>query len=241
MNIFRQMHVNCLRNKRYTVKGMVLKMNKKYILFDFDGVIANTEESNAEYLRQALACFGIFLTDEEHGSLIGKNDPSILAGLLSKSSKQVTLEELMNKRRQIGNTYENSCIEPMPGLISFIKEYRCKGIRTGIVTATSTRLIITALNRMNMMPLFDVIICGDMCTKSKPDPQGYLKAMDLLGAKPEECIVLEDSPAGIHAAKGAGAFVAAYCGSGIKQNVSEADISVDSFRECGEKIKNLIV
>ncbi|SHO43841.1 haloacid dehalogenase superfamily, subfamily IA, variant 3 with third motif having DD or ED/haloacid dehalogenase superfamily, subfamily IA, variant 1 with third motif having Dx(3-4)D or Dx(3-4)E [Anaerocolumna xylanovorans DSM 12503] len=223
------------------MKGMVLKMDKKYILFDFDGVIVNTEESNAKYLRQALACFGILLTDEERSSLMGKNDPSILAGLLSKSSKQVTLEEFMNKRREIGNTYENSCIEPMPGLVSFIKECRRKGIKTGIVTSTSTRLIITALNRMNMMSLFDVIICGDMCTKSKPDPQGYLKAMDILGAGPEECIVLEDSPAGIRAAKSAGAFVAAYCGSGIKQDISEADISVDSFRECNEKIKNLIL
>ena len=206
-------------------------MDKKYILFDFDGVIANTEESNGNYLRQALACFGISLTEEERSRLIGKNDPSLLIELLSKSSNPVTLEELNNKRRQIGNTYENSCIEPMPGLVAFIKDYRCKEIKTGIVTSTSTRLIITALNRMNMMSLFDVIICGDMCTKSKPDPEGYLKAMKILGAKPEECIVFEDSPAGIHAAKSAGAYVAAYCGSGIKQDIREADISVDSFQE----------
>lgn len=216
------------------------EMDKKYILFDFDGVIANTEESNAKYLRQALACFDITLTDEERSKLIGKNDPSLIAGLLSKSLKKVTLEEFTNKRRQIGNTYENSCMEPMPGLVSFIKEYRCKGIKTGIVTSTSTRLIIIALNRMNMMSLFDVIICGDMCSKSKPDPQGYLKAMNILGARPEECIVFEDSPAGIQAAKSAGALVAAYCGSGIKQDISKADISVDSFLECHEKIKSLI-
>ncbi len=216
------------------------EMDKKYILFDFDGVIANTEESNAKYLRQALACFDITLTDEERSKLIGKNDPSLIAGLLSKSLNKITLEEFTNKRRQIGNTYENSCMEPMPGLVSFIKEYRCKGIKTGIVTSTSTRLIIIALNRMNMMSLFDVIICGDMCSKSKPDPQGYLKAMNLLGARPEECIVFEDSLVGIQAAKNAGAFVAAYCGSGIKQDISKADISVDSFLECHEKIKSLI-
>ncbi|MDF2873015.1 MAG: haloacid dehalogenase [Anaerocolumna sp.] len=100
-----------------------------------------------------------------------------------------------------------------------------------IITSTSTRLIITALNRMNMMSLFDVIICGDICTKSKPNPEGYLKAMKFLGAKPEECIVFEDPPAGIHTAKSDGAYVAAYCGSGIKQDIREADISVDSFQE----------
>ncbi|OPJ62739.1 HAD family hydrolase [Clostridium oryzae] len=215
-------------------------MDKKYVLFDFDGVIVNTEESNAQYFEQALACYGIYLTEEDRNNLIGTSDRSILVRLLSRASNQVTLEEFTNKRRQIGNTYENSYIEPMPGLVSLIKDFRRKGIKTGIVTSTSTRLIIIALNRMNMMSLFDVIICGDMCTKSKPDPQGYLKAMNILDAKPEECIVIEDSSVGIRAAKSAGAFVVAYCGSGIKQDISEADISVDSFLECNERIKSMI-
>lgn len=216
-------------------------MSKKYVLFDFDGVIADTEESNGKYLQQALAYYGISLTEEDRSSLIGTSDRSALVKLISRSSNKITLEEVRNKRRQLGNTYENDPIEPMPGLVSFIKDLQRKGIKTGIVTSTSTQLIIMALNRMNMMSLFNVIICGDMCTKGKPDPQGYLKAMDMLDAKPEECIVIEDSFLGIRAGKNAGAFVVAYCGSRIKQDTSEADMSVDSFMECNERIKRLIL
>jgi len=207
-------------------------MNKRFVLFDFDGVIVNTEESNARYFEKALASFGIYLSEEDKHKLIGTKDNENVMRLLSRATKKVTLEELQLKRKEVGNTYENSDISPMPGLISLIQNFRKKGLKIGIVSSTSTRLIIIALNRMKMMNLFDVIVCGDMCTKGKPDPEGYKKAMSLLNAKPEECIVFEDSEVGIHAAKMAGTQVVAYRGSGISQNVREADFAIDSYEEC---------
>ena len=76
-----------------------------------------------------------------------------------------------------------------------------------------------------------VIVCGDMCAERKPDPECYLKAMGLLGAVPQECLVFEDSSVGIHAAKQAGIEVAAFTGSGNGQDVSEADYVVSSYEE----------
>ena len=78
---------------------------------------------------------------------------------------------------------------------------------------------------MQMTDLFDVIVCGDMCAERKPDPECYLKAMGLLGAVPQECLVFEDSSVGIHAAK------QAFTGSGNGQDVSEADYVVSSYEE----------
>ena len=75
---------------------------------DFDGVIANTEESNAAYLEKALSAFGIQLTDDERKALIGTNDKARIESLLSRSLVKVTAEDLAGKRRQVGNTYENS-------------------------------------------------------------------------------------------------------------------------------------
>lgn len=207
-------------------------MDKRVVLFDFDGVIADTEESNAQYLETALSAFGIRISDQDKRSLIGTNDKDRIAGLLSGASGVITLEEFALKRREVGNTYENSDISPMPGLIPLILDLRSNGIKTGLVTATSTRLIITALNRMKMMDLFDVIVCGDMCRKAKPDPEGYTKAMGLLGAEPGECIVFEDSFVGIHAAKLSGARVIAYTGAGVVQDTGEADMVLDSYTGC---------
>lgn len=216
-------------------------MNKRFVLFDFDGVIANTEGSNARYFEKALASFGIYLSEEDKHKLIGTKDNENVIRLLSRAPKKVTLEELQLKRKEIGNTYENSDISPMPGLISLIENLRKKGLKIGIVSSTSTRLIIIALNRMKMMNLFDAIVCGDMCTKGKPDPEGYKKAMSLLNAKPEECIVFEDSKVGIHAGKMAGAQVVAYRGSGIPQNVKEADFVIDSYEDCKKIFDEIVI
>lgn len=215
-------------------------MEKNVVLFDFDGVIANTEERNKEYLEKALSAFGIRLSEEEKYNLIGKNGKAVVSRILEKSGQNVTMEELAQKRKETGNTYENSDIRPMPGLISLIVSLREKGWKTGVVSATSTKLIIVALNRMEMMNLFDVIVCGDMCEKSKPDPESYLKAMSLLGAEPDECVVFEDSTTGIRAAKLAKAAVIAYRGSGIFQDVHEADYVMDSYEESWEILNNLI-
>ena len=92
-------------------------MGTEFVLFDFDGVIANTEESNAAYLEKALSAFGIQLTDDDRKALIGTNDKARIESLLSRSLVKVTAEDLAGKRRQVGNTYENSCIRPMPGVV----------------------------------------------------------------------------------------------------------------------------
>lgn len=215
-------------------------MKKKYILFDFDGVIANTEERNKEYMEKALRIYGLSLTDEDKRLLIGTSDRSNLERILARSPVPISMEEFTATRRKVGNTYENGEIRPMPGLVSMLFRLRGLGIKTAVATSTSTRLIIVALDRMRMMSLFDAIVCGDMCTESKPHPEIYLRAMEYLGAAPSECIVIEDSTAGIHAGKRAGAYVIAYQGSGVKQDISEADFVVDTYEACEEKLIELL-
>ena len=177
-------------------------MKPDCVLFDFDGVIADTESSNARYLGKALAVFGVAVTPEDERRMVGVNDREILEELLQRAEPPVTVERLLEERRRQGNTYENEpSLAPMPGLLPFLWRLRAAGIRTALVTSTSSRLILAALNRMGMSALFDAILCGDMVEKRKPSPEGYQKAMALLGAAPERSIVIEDSPVGIRAGK----------------------------------------
>ncbi|HEX3038060.1 MAG TPA: HAD family phosphatase [Oscillospiraceae bacterium] len=208
---------------------MVPEYRYKYVLFDFDGVIADTEESNARYLEKALNFYQIKLTDADRRKLIGTSDQSCLMDLLKKADADVSLEQLQARRRQIGNTYENGDIGPFPGVVHYITQLRESGRKTALVTSTSTRLIITILNRMHMTNLFDVIMCGDMCQTSKPDPTIYLKAMAFLGASPQDCLVIEDSEVGIRAGKNAGATVLAFHGSNVTQDTHEADYQADTY------------
>lgn len=208
---------------------MASEYHYPYVLFDFDGVIADTEESNARYLEQALNSYQIELTEDDRRKLVGVNDPRYLSDLLKKSGMDVSLEQLQARRRELGNTYEDGEISPFPGAVRYIDHLRKSGRKTALVTSTSARLIIASLNRMHMTNLFDVILCGDMCRKSKPDPAVYLKAMALLGADSKDCLVIEDSEVGIRAGKNAGATVVAFCGSTVTQDTREADYQVSTY------------
>lgn len=206
----------------------------KCVLFDFDGVIADTEVSNFEYYRKAFHYFGVELTDGDIQRLIGTVVPQYEKVLLDRAPRPVTHEELAKKKAEIGNTYENGELYPAAGVKELIAELRRRGIRTALVSSTFTKLIVTALNRLGMTDLFDVILCGDMYSAAKPDPEGYLTAMRYLNVRPEECIVVEDSPNGILSGRRSGAYVMAYTGSAVKLNVSQADCEIASFEPAGQ-------
>lgn len=199
------------------------------MLFDFDGVIADTEESNIQYLEKALASYGVILTDAERRSLFGVNEPSKIARFLERSNPPVNLETFRGYRKTLGNTYENGSLEPMPGLLQVLNGLRAKWITMALVSSTSTALIEAGLRRLNLTAYFDVVICGDMVDKRKPDPEPYQKAMELLGADPLECLIIEDSPVGIQAGKASGARVVGFRGSRLRQDVSQADFRIDTF------------
>ena len=208
-------------------------MEARYVLFDFDGVIADTEESNVKYLGKALAVFGVVITPEEQAQLVGMNDPRILEKMLRRARPPVTLKQLLEERQRQGNTYEDDPdLAPTPGVIEFLHRLRAAGKGIALVSSTSARLILAALNRLGLTGFFDVIICGDMVSEKKPSPECYRKAMALLRARPEECVIVEDSPVGIRAGKAAGAVVAACRCGRLRQDTSQADFAFESFEEC---------
>ena len=118
------------------------------------------------------------------------------------------------------------------GSLEFVGILKQNGVKVAIVTSSDDKKMKNVYRIYpQLKTLFDAIITADRITRSKPDPECYLKAMGLLGAVPQECLVFEDSSVGIHAAKQAGIEVAAFTGSGNGQDVSEADYVVSSYEE----------
>ena len=162
---------------------------------------------------------------------MGINDPSLLEALLKRAETPVALEQPQAERARRGNYYENGAdLHPQPGLREFLSALRAQGILTGVVSSTRLQLILTALDRLHLVSQFDVVVCGDMVTRRKPEfPEPYLRAAQLLGLAPDDCLVIEDSPAGIRAGKAAGCTVLGYTGSSIRQDVSAADFALSDF------------
>ena len=88
----------------------------KAVLFDFDGVIVNTEPQNAHYLQETLKSFGVYMDHEELKGFIGVNSREKILHYLSRSKENVSWEMYQKRRKEMGNTYENDAICPMPGL-----------------------------------------------------------------------------------------------------------------------------
>lgn len=205
------------------------------VLFDFDGVVADTERSNIGYLERALAVFGLGLNEEQRRALIGVNTLDVIRPLLAAAEPPVSEEELAWVRKQQGNTYEDSPqLCTLPGFRELLSRLRLRGVKTGLVSSTSSRLILAALNRLSLTGQFDLILCGDMVERKKPDPECYRRAMTLLDIPPEACAVVEDSPVGISAGRASGAYVVGYEGGQIRQDTGLAHARIAHFSECAE-------
>lgn len=203
----------------------------KCILFDFDGVIIDSEIDAFEHFRKSLVEKGIDITLDELLKYIGKSSLTITTELFKKNNIKQDPEKFLTERRNSGNYYEVSELKVMPGLIEFLESLKKNNKKTAVVSSTSSRSVVTALNRLSLIKYFDAIICGDMVKETKPSPEGYLKAAKFLNVKPDECVVIEDSPIGILAGKNAGMKVIGFKGSSYKQDTSNADIEITSYNE----------
>ena len=204
------------------------------MLFDFDGVLADSERGAFTFLQKTLAgAYGVTVPAEDQSHFIGHGGRAVVEEIISRYKLSATVEEFMEQRQKHGNFYEDSeVLEPMPGALEFLTILRENGVRTALVSSTGSRLILSALNRMGMARCFDAIVCGDMVAHTKPHPEPYQKALSLLGEDPACCIAVEDSPFGVRAALDAGLTVVGFHGSGIDLDTSAAQMQAAHFSDC---------
>ena len=123
----------------------------------------------------------------------------------------------------------NHCSPPIyKGVEELLIKLKKYGQKIGLVTVGS-KLRIYQTTPKYILSLFDVIVTGNDIRKPKPDPEGYLKAIRLLHAKPSETIVVEDTKIGITSAKSTGARCIAICSTRGMQSLMQADIIVENF------------
>ena len=100
-----------------------------------------------------------------------------------------------------------------------------------IVSSTPRENVRVVLRSLGLEGVFETVIAEEDAPKGKPDPQGFLVAAERLGVKPEECVVIEDAPGGVEAAKRAGMRCIGLTTSRPREALAEADVVVDSLEE----------
>ena len=175
------------------------------VLFDMDGLVLDTEKLYTRFWQEAARAFGYPMTKEQALGMRSLNRGAGLAKLQSYFGPSVNYDEIRNKRVELMDAFvEQEGVSLKPGiheLLDFLKE---KGIKTSIATSSPMERTLLYLGSVGLRHSFDELVSGYMVEKGKPEPDIYLYAAEKLGVKPENCMVLEDSPAGILAAYRAG-------------------------------------
>ncbi|MEY2970518.1 MAG: beta-phosphoglucomutase [Bacteroidota bacterium] len=175
----------------------------KGFLFDLDGVIVDTAVFHFQAWRKLAQDLGGDFTEEQKEELKGVSRVDSLKNILEWTGATVSdekFEELMHVKNQwyLDLAHSLTQNDGLPGAVDFLTQAHAQGIKIALGSASKNAPMI--LEKMGIMPLFDAIIDGNNVINGKPHPEVFLKGAEALGLTPEECIVFEDSIAGVQAA-----------------------------------------
>ena len=183
------------------------KMNIKGIIFDLDGVICSTDEYHYQAWKSIADEEGIYFDRNINERLRGVSRAESLEIILERANTSYTPEQKAALMEKKNNIYRELLKNMGPGDVteevrSTLRKLREKGYGLSIGSSSkNTRFI---LERTGLTDAFDGISDGNMISRSKPNPEVFIKAAGILGLKNDECLVIEDAVSGIDAANAAG-------------------------------------
>ena len=174
------------------------------VVFDFDGLIVDSETPEFEAHRQIFAEHGVELTAEEWRGEVGiwsatRNWFTKLGEIIGRPVDTVALRE--EKRRRFWQVIK---MEPLPGVRALLDELHAAAVPLALASSSEAWWINRATAQLDVTRYFRAIVTGDDVTHRKPHPEGYLVAAHRLGVAPARCVAIEDSQFGLAAAKAAG-------------------------------------
>jgi beta-phosphoglucomutase len=203
----------------------------KALIFDLDGVLVFTDKFHYQAWKKMADNFGIYFDESINNRLRGVSRAESLEiiierynGKLSADEKAVLMEEKNNTYRRLLDTMTSADVSGE--VRSTLGELRQRGFKLAIGSSSKNAGLI--LEKVQLRDAFDAVSDGNNITRSKPDPEVFLKAASFLGEAPQSCAVVEDAIAGIDAAKAANMIA---IGIGDAAGYVKANYTIRSFAE----------
>lgn len=206
-------------------------MRYRAVIFDLDGVICHTDKYHYQAWKQIADELGIYFDETINNRLRGVSRMESLDIILERGDRDLDAEEKELWAGKKNEIYKELLKNMTPADLSAevkdtLDELRGRGLKLAIGSSSKNARFI--LGRLGLDGFFDQISDGNNITKSKPDPEVFLKAAEYLGERSEDCLVVEDAQAGLMAAKAGGmdcAGIGDAAGSGL------ADYSLGRFAD----------
>lgn len=209
-------------------------MHRKGFIFDLDGVIVDTAKYHFLAWKNLAKSLGFDFTEAQNEQLKGVSRADSLQKILNWGNTSVSeakFQELMTLKNTeylgyIDKMDDSEILVDVPRVLDFLKANN-QGISLGSASKNARKI----LEKVHLLPKFDAIVDGNDVSKAKPDPEVFLIAGKAVNCKPEDCIVFEDSVAGVEAANLANMIS---IGIGSKDVLHEADYIFKDFSEISE-------
>lgn len=204
-------------------------MARHAFLFDLDGVLVDTAVFHFQAWRRLTQELGFDIDEEFNETLKGISRMDSLERILEHGNVTISISEKEARAKKKNDWYLElvntmTPADVLPGVEDFLKAAKAQNIRIALGSASKNAQVI--LEKTGILPYFDALIDGNHVSRSKPDPEVFLKGAAALQVSNEGCVVFEDAYAGIQAAKAAGMYAV---GIGRADVLSNADRVIDSF------------
>lgn len=211
------------------------------LITDFDGVVADSEPIHMLGFAAVLAEKGITFTHEEYyGKYLGMDDHDCFQAAGLDNGREFSEDELAAMtaaKTRMGQSLMAESIRPIPGIVDLLSALAEADVPMAVCSGALRDEVELCSRVIGVRSLFLTIVTAEDVAHGKPDPEGYAKALDQLRGitcRPlpaHRCVVTEDAPAGIAAAKAVGMKVLAITSSYPPGPLGQADLIVDSFHD----------
>lgn len=205
--------------------------NLKAVIWDMDGVIADTGPYHFQAWQEVFRKRGVDFTEEDFKHHFGQRNDTIIqdatgAKLSPAEVDTIASEKEADYRRRVARN-----IKPLPGVMALMKSLAANGVKMAIASSAPLENVQLIIHGLGIDNFFQAIVWGREVTEGKPSPQSFLLAAERLGTEPGNCLVIEDAVAGVAAAKRARMKCLAVTNTHPRINLKEADLIVATLEK----------
>jgi HAD superfamily hydrolase (TIGR01509 family) len=210
------------------------------IVFDFDGVVVNSEPLYEKAERKLFNEFDIKVPDEDWKYFKGISEGKFYKTISEKYRIDLPIDKLIKRGRDLLLQEFTNGLDYIPGYLDFIKEVK-KVYKTGLVTSSPSVVLNWIFEHTKIDNHFEYVVSSDNTEKCKPDPEPYLEIARRLRVAPQNMVIIEDSINGVKSAIAAGGITIGLTTSLSKEDLKDSNFTAESYNEIKQIINSMVI